>query len=221
MFRLCLYERYLGEKVWNCCVRNKCMGLNGKNTPLKDTNWKGKFKRGLSFFLLDKESFWLWNCLSRNSTMFSSRRSAKFHSRQRSFGRLFRYLFYSMVKKITFLKGNLCMYKSQTFLTNFVFDYKRKITKCTPIWDGFCVQFCHVLIRFQEITSLSVVLVCSFITLAQNTTARLQHYFCEDIGEFYRIFTFRFSFWALFDMKLKHFVMLKTSRFHRPQFGPF
>ena len=166
--------------------------------------------------------------------MFSSRWSAKFHSRQRSFGRLFRYLFYSMVKKLKFLKGNLCMYKSQTFLINFVFDYKRKITKCTRFKMDFVSNFvmcssdftCFQILtsqfwnkNFQEITSLSVVLVCSFITLAQNTTARLRHYFCEDVGEFYRIFTFRFSFWALFDTKLKHFVMLKTSRFHGPQFG--
>ena len=131
--------------------KTKVAHFRVKNTPLiKRYKLKGKVQKGAQFFLLDKESFWLWNCLSRNSTMFSSRWSAKFHSRQRSFGRLFRYLFYSMVKKLTFLKGNLCMYKSQTFLINFFFDYKRKITKRTPIWDGFCVQFCHVLIRFHS-----------------------------------------------------------------------
>ena len=156
--------------------------------------------------------------------MFSSRWSAKFHSRQRSFGRLFRYLFYSMVKKITFLKGNLCMYIKEKLqnVPRFKMDFVSNFVMCSSDFTCFQIltsQFWNK--KFQEITSLSVVLVCSFITLAQNTTARLQHYFCEDVGEFYRIFTFRFSFWALFDTKLKHFVMLKTRRFHRPQFGRF
>ena len=32
---------------------------------------------------------------------------------------------------------------------NFSLRRKRKITKCAPIWDGFCVEFCHVLSRFH------------------------------------------------------------------------
>ena len=60
------------------------------------------------------------------------------------------YIFKSMVKNITSLKGNLCMYKSQTFLINFVFDYKRKITKCTRFKMDFVSNFVmHVLIRFH------------------------------------------------------------------------
>ena len=47
------------------------------NILLKDTNGKGKFKRLLSFlFSWTKESFWVWNLPSRNSTLFSSRQSA-------------------------------------------------------------------------------------------------------------------------------------------------
>ena len=44
---------------------------------LKDINGKGKFSWMLTFLLSTKESCWLWNRPSRNSTMFSSRRSEK------------------------------------------------------------------------------------------------------------------------------------------------
>ena len=44
------------------------------NILLKDTNGKGKFKRLLSFlFSGTKESFWVRNLPSRNSTLFSWR----------------------------------------------------------------------------------------------------------------------------------------------------
>ena len=47
------------------------------NILLRDTNGKGKFKRLLSFlFSRTKESFWVWNLPSNNSTLFSWRRSA-------------------------------------------------------------------------------------------------------------------------------------------------
>ena len=32
------------------------------------------------------------------------------------------------------------------------------------------------------------------------------HHFCEDVGEFYTIFTFRLSFWTLFDTPLMNFI---------------
>ena len=58
---------------------------------------------------------------------------------------------------------------------------------------------------------------CSFITLAQNTIARLQHHFCEDVGKLQRIFTFIFSFWTIPRYKAKavcfQIVTLMTSIF--------
>ena len=46
-----------------------------------------------------------------------------------------------MVKKITFLNGNLCkcINVSQTFVIDAKENYKI---------DGFCAEFCHGLIRF-------------------------------------------------------------------------
>ena len=71
--------------------------------------------------------------------MFSSRWSAKFHSRQRSFGRLFRYLFYSMVKKITFLKGNLCMYIKEKLqnVPRFKMDFVSNFVMCSSDFTCF------------------------------------------------------------------------------------
>ena len=56
---------------------------------------------------------------------------------------------------------------------------------------GLTAQFLNK--SFQEITSLSIVL--SLFIPSFSSIAGLQHLFCEDVGEFYRIFTFRFSFW--------------------------
>ena len=62
-------------------------------------------------FLWAKESFSLRNCSSRNSTLFSSRWSAWPVLKCNQGGDVFEnfevYFFYSMVNKITFLKGNL------------------------------------------------------------------------------------------------------------------
>ena len=57
------------------------------------------------------------------------------------------------------------------------------------------------------------IIILSLITLTQNTILRKQHQVefntphintritSVNVGKFYRIFTFRFSFWALFDMQ--------------------
>ena len=51
----------------------------------------------------------------------------------------------------------------------------------------------------------------------------ISHHFWEVVGEFYRISTFRFCFWALFDTKLKHFVFklscYRGPGFHWPEYG--
>ena len=53
--------------------RPKFSHFKFENTPMKDTNGKKKFKKMLRFLFVD-DSFSLWNCVSRNSTLFSSRR---------------------------------------------------------------------------------------------------------------------------------------------------
>ena len=86
--------------------------------------------------------------------MFSSRRSAKcpvlkFNQGSEVFEDW--YIFYSVVKKITFLNGNLCKYinVSQTFVIGEKENYEI---------DRFCVQFCHVLIRFCLFSTINFLL---------------------------------------------------------------
>ena len=75
--------------------------------------------------------------------------------------------------------------------------------------------------RFRELNNFSVYFCVFFhwLTLAQNTILRQRmqvefnasHIYntritSVNVGEFYRIFTFRFSFWALFDTQLMNFI---------------
>ena len=62
------------------------------------------------------------------------------------------------------------------------------------------------------------IIILSLITLTQNTILRQRHQVefntshintriaSVNVGKFYRIFTFRFSFWALFDMQQMNFI---------------
>ena len=89
--------------------KTKVLHFEIENTSIKVAYGKRKFKRMLDSFLWTNESFSLWNCLSRNSTLFSSQRRAWLvlsQSRQRGFWRNLRYILYSVVKKSSFLKGN-------------------------------------------------------------------------------------------------------------------
>ena len=54
--------------------KTKVLHFKIENTPIKDTNGKRKFKRMLSFLFANKQRFSLWHCLSRNLTLFSTRR---------------------------------------------------------------------------------------------------------------------------------------------------
>ena len=65
---------------------------------VKRHKWKGKVQKNVVF--VDKESFLVSFMAEHKMSCF------EIHSRQRSFGRLFKYIFYSTVKKITFLKEN-------------------------------------------------------------------------------------------------------------------
>ena len=76
---------------------------------VKTKNGKRKFKERSGFFSWMKGSFSSRNRPSRNSTLFSSRRSA-WSVLNATKAAIFRYILHPMAKKITFLKGNLCMY---------------------------------------------------------------------------------------------------------------
>ena len=132
-------------------------------------------------------------------------------------------------KKITFLKGNLCI--SQSFYTFLFFGAKRKLQNALRFEMDFVLNFsmCSadftrvngstiqivslanylkgltfwiLNTNFQETASLSIVLsffIHKISSRPVTTTSKLKwfspytHHFCEDVGEFYTIFTFRFS----------------------------
>ena len=73
-----------------------------------------KSSKECSVFLVTKSSFDEFN----NVFFMAERKMSCFeiHSRQRGFGRLFKYIFHSKVKKITFLKGNCHVNDVQIFM---------------------------------------------------------------------------------------------------------
>ena len=81
-----------------------------KNTPLKETDGKRKFKRMLSFLLVDRGRLFF------TKLSFEEFKFQKISvigaiglfwnaTKQRSFWRIFRYILYCLVKKITFLNN--------------------------------------------------------------------------------------------------------------------
>ena len=111
------------------------------------------------FFFVDTESFWLRNRPLTNSTMFSSWRSAKrscfeIHSRQQSFGRLFKKIFYSMITKITFLKGSCHVNDFQMFIgrnsAGFISTFYLQIL----IVHFFCIQIHRTFRSFHFVIDL-------------------------------------------------------------------
>ena len=96
--------------------KTKVLHFKIESTPVKDTNGKKSSKECSVSSLWTNESFSLWNCLSWNSTVFSTQRIGAlglFWTNQGSevsedtWG-TFRTLW---SKKSTFLKGNFCIYK--------------------------------------------------------------------------------------------------------------
>ena len=111
------------------------------------------------FFFVDTESFWLRNRPLTNSTIFSSWRSAKrscfeIHSRQYSFGRLFKKIFYSMITKITFLKGSCHVNDFQMFIgrnsAGFISTFYLQIL----IVHFFCIQIHRTFRSFHFVIDL-------------------------------------------------------------------
>ena len=80
--------------------------------------------------------------------------------RQRSFCWIFMYILHSMAKKITFLKGNLCIHK-RFIVVLYIFFLRRekKITKCTPIWDDFVLNFAMCSADFTLVNGSTIQIV--------------------------------------------------------------
>ena len=121
------------------------------------------------FFFVDTESFWLRNRPLTNSTMFSSWRSAKrscfeIHSRQQSFGRLFKKIFYSMITQITFLKGSCHVNDVQIFIgrnsAGFISTFYLQIL----IVHFFCIQIHRTFRSFHFVIDLMLWQLLSYST---------------------------------------------------------
>ena len=114
----------------------KVLHFKIENTPIKDTNGKRKFKRMLSFLLWTNESFSLWNCLSKNSTLFSTRRIGALglfltnqgsEASEDTWG-TFRTLWSK--KSVRFQKGIFEFIKVSWTFSTFWHRRERKTTKC-------------------------------------------------------------------------------------------
>ena len=105
-----------------------------------------------AFFLWRKGSFSSRNRPSRNSTLFFSRRSAWSVLKCNHFAKFagtFCIGLYGQGKLRFWWGISVWIFKCLTdVLYIFLFCAKKKITKCASIWNGFCVEFCHVLSRF-------------------------------------------------------------------------
>ena len=155
----------------------------------------------LSFLLWTNESFSLWNCLSKNSTLFSTRRIGALglfltnqgsEASEDTWG-TFRTLWSK--KSVRFQKGIFEFIKVSWTFSTFWHRRERKTTKCAfeidflpcarPIQHAWTQRFnlsyayCSLGLtngflnkNFQEIKLF--ICHCSFITLAQKTTMRLQ-----------------------------------------------
>ena len=123
-----------------------------KNTPLKDAVGKGKSKRIVSFLFVDKGRLLLQICPSRNLKF------AKFSTRPigalEPFGNAtkpgssqvfeeFSSIFWSIAKKITFLKGNLCICKY--FILDFSYIVRSDLSAPMGNLRFVINNFCHVL----------------------------------------------------------------------------
>ena len=120
-------------------ARSSCGGFQVLH--FKKTKGKGKFKTMLSFLFVDTRKLFVMKLsFEEFNLVFSTERFLKnlqAHS-------------VLLVKKLKLLKGNFFVFIkfSWTFST-FWHRCERKTTKCTPIWNWFYVEFCHVLSQFN------------------------------------------------------------------------
>ena len=109
------------------------------NTPLKDTDWKGKFKRMLSFLLVDKGRLFFTKLSFEEFeiheiSIIGALGLFRDATKRRSFWRIFRYILYSIVEKIKFLKGELCICKY------LILDVLYILRSAWAPWFEICVE---------------------------------------------------------------------------------
>ena len=103
------------------------------------------FKRMLSFLFVDKRELFPWNCLSRNSTLFSSQRIRALGLFWTNLGsgvseETWGTFLYSMVKeKYFFYKGIFIFIKVSCRFSTFWHWCERKTTKCAFEIDFFAM----------------------------------------------------------------------------------
>ena len=112
--------------AWSPCggFKTRVLHFKVKNTPLKDKNGKRKFKRILRFLFVEERKIFI-------EMVLRGIQPCSLHGGTHG-------LFWNATK-------------AAKFLLNFQVHCpppppKKKI--CALIWNGFCVEFCHVLRRF-------------------------------------------------------------------------
>ena len=152
-FAYCTYLSHYSESD-SVLDMTKVLHFKIENTPIKDTDGKRKFKRMLTFLFVNKRTlFAIRHCLSRNLTLFSTRRIGALGlfwtnkaARLTRFWRHLRYIPYSMIKeKYVFKRECFVFIKvSWTFSSHFDIGVKEK-----PQNVHLKLIFCHVLDRFN------------------------------------------------------------------------
>ena len=118
-------------------LKNRVLHFKVKSTPLKDKIWKEKIQKNAQFsFLRRKGSFSSRNLPSKNSILFSSRRSAwsalKCNQDSEVFSEFSRTLCTLWPSKSMFLKGNLSIYKCFINVLCIFFSVLKKKYKMRP-----------------------------------------------------------------------------------------
>ena len=87
------------------CFKTRVLHFKVKNTPLKDRKWKEKVQKNAQLFFVKEGKLFIKKSSFEefNLVFFTTERMVCFE--------IFRYILHSMAKTITFLKGNLCIFK--------------------------------------------------------------------------------------------------------------
>ena len=114
-WQICIFNKWLPrDHHWDVLRQEFCI------SSLKIHRWKTKtgkkkFKRMLSFLFVEEGELFIKKLSFEEFKLvfFSTERMVCFEMqpRQWSFCWIFRYILHSMAKTITFLKGNLCIFK--------------------------------------------------------------------------------------------------------------
>ena len=121
-----------------------------------------KSSKECSVFLVTKSSFDEFN----NVFFMAEHKMScfEFHSRQESFGRLFKYIFYSIVKKITFLKGNCHVNDVQIFMGRNSAGFTTTFYLRKLIVHFFCIQIHRTFRSFHFVIAFTLWQLLSYST---------------------------------------------------------